>query len=177
MSSNKSSSKMVSISSSEALVDYTTRIERLNNLSDNKKVRGSIDNSQLFYAATKGQGNQVSKAADFSSSSEQQRVFNENPALNRVTNSNEYVFNVQLPYDVNQTLDAELWDGNFHTILLYESIEHLASDIKHIKESLRHIQKYILNKSIEGDKANDIKNLKDIGEAAWGFISALYEFY
>ena len=54
-------------------------------------------------------------------------------------------------------------------------MEHLASDIKHIKELLWRIQKYILNKSIEGDKANNIKNLEGIGEAAWGFISALFK--
>jgi len=34
------------------------------------------------------------------------------------------------------------------------------------------MQKYILNKSIEGD---NIKDLEGVGEAAWGFISALYE--
>ena len=56
-------------------------------------------------------------------------------------------------------------------------MEHLASDVKHIKESLYRIQKYILNKLIEGDKANDVKDLKDIGEAAWSFISALYKSY
>jgi len=52
---------------------------------------------------------------------------------------------------------------------------HLALDIKHIKESLRRMQKYILNKSIEGDKANDVKDLEGVSEVAWGFISALYE--
>jgi len=56
-------------------------------------------------------------------------------------------------------------------------MEHLASDIKHIKQSLRRMQKYILNKSIEDDKANNVKDLEGVGEAAWGFISALYEFY
>ena len=36
------------------------------------------------------------------------------------------------------------------------------------------MQKYILNKKIEGGKANDINNLKDIGKATWDFISSLY---
>ena len=40
------------------------------------------------------------------------------------------------------------------------------SDVKSIKESLCYIQKYILNKKIEGGKANDVNDLKDIGEAA-----------
>ena len=54
-------------------------------------------------------------------------------------------------------------------------MEHFASDIKSSKESLKRIQKYILNKSIIGDKANKVKDLEDIGEVAWGFILALYK--
>ena len=34
--------------------------------------------------------------------------------------------------------------------------------------------KYIKNKSIEPNKANNVLDLKDIGEAAWNFISTLY---
>ena len=36
------------------------------------------------------------------------------------------MFNVQLPYDINQALDLELWNSNFHTILLHRSMKHLA---------------------------------------------------
>ena len=42
----------------------------------------------------------------------------------------------------------------------------LVSDIKYNKESLWYIQKYILNKLIESNKANNIKNLEGVGEAA-----------
>jgi len=35
--------------------------------------------------------------------------------------------------------------------------------------------KYILNKKVERGKANDINDFKGIGEAAWNFISFLYE--
>ena len=37
------------------------------------------------------------------------------------------------------------------------------------------MQKYILNKSIIGNKANKVKDLEGVGKAVWGFISALYE--
>jgi len=107
-----------------------------------------VHNSQLSHATP---GEQCNQAADSSSSREQQRVINEDPAPSRATNSNEHVFNVQLS-NVNQALDPESWDGNFHAISLHGSMEHLASDIKHIKESLQRMQKYILNKLIEGDK-------------------------
>jgi len=39
-------------------------------------------------------------------------------------------------------------------------MEYLASDIKNIKESLGRMQKYILGKTIESNKANNIKDLK-----------------
>ena len=54
-------------------------------------------------------------------------------------------------------------------------MEHLALDIKNIKETLERIQKYVLSKAIENSKANNIKNLKGVSKAAWGFISSLYK--
>ena len=59
--------------------------------------------------------------------------------------------------------------------LLYSSLEHLSSNSKNIKESLQHITEYIKNKSIDKSKANNITDLKGMGNAAWQFISALYE--
>ena len=123
MYSNKTSSRTVSMSSSETSVDYATRMEWLNNLPDNKETRELINSSQLSYVTPGKQGNQVSKMADSSSSREQQYVINENLALSKATNSNEHMFNVQLSYDVNQVLDPDSWDSNFHTISLHGSMD------------------------------------------------------
>ena len=90
---------------------------------------------------------------------------------------NNNVFNVQLQYNINQTLDPESWNSNFWAISLYGFMEHLASNIKNIKESLGRMQKYILSKTIESNKANNIKDLEDVGKVAWRFISSLYEAY
>jgi len=49
--------------------------------------------------------------------------------------------------------------------------------VKYIKESLRRMQKYILNKLIEEDKTNNVKDLVGVGEVAWRFILALYRSY
>ena len=59
------------------------------------------------------------------------------PALNNSTvdNSGE-VFNIQLNYDIKQALDLNSWDSKFRTVSLHRLMEHLASDIKNIKESL-----------------------------------------
>jgi len=45
-------------------------------------------------------------------------------------------------------------------------MEHLALDVKNIKNSLTRMQKYILGKSINEDKANNIKDLEGIGKTA-----------
>ena len=56
-------------------------------------------------------------------------------------------------------------DGNFHTVLLHGSMEHLASNALNIKELLTRMQKFIAGKSINGNKANDLKDLNSIGNA------------
>jgi len=85
------------------------------------------------------------------------------------------VVNIQLNYDSDQALDPESWDGNFRAVSLHESIEHLASDALNIKESLLRMRKYISDKSINGDKAHEVEDLKGMGKAMWGFISTIYE--
>ena len=74
--------------------------------------------------------------------------------------------NIQLNYNINQVLDTESWDGNFCAISLHRSMEHLALDVKNIKDSLIRMYKYILGKAIEGNKANSVKDLEDIGKTA-----------
>jgi len=53
-------------------------------------------------------------------------------------------------------------------------MEHLGLDIKNIKESLSRMEKYILSKDIDGNKANNIKNFEGLSKAAWEFITVLY---
>jgi len=85
------------------------------------------------------------------------------------------MLNIQPPYDINQAIVLDIWDGNFHSISLHRLVEYLASDAINIRESLYRTMKYILNKKVEKSKANDVNNFKGIGEAAWSFISSLYE--
>jgi len=73
---------------------------------------------------------------DSNISREQQYVSNEDLALSKATNSDEHIVNMQISYNINKTLDPESWDGNFYTPSLHGSMEYLASDMKHIKESL-----------------------------------------
>jgi len=53
MTSNKNTSRTVLISSSEVSVDYVTRMEQLNDISDEGETRDLIDSLQLFYVEMK----------------------------------------------------------------------------------------------------------------------------
>ena len=85
------------------------------------------------------------------------------------------MFDIHLNYDLNQALDSESWDGNFHAISLHGSMEHLASDALNIKEFLIRIKKYISGKPIDNVKANEVKDLMDMGKALWEFINVVYK--
>ena len=56
-------------------------------------------------------------------------------------------------------------------------MEHLASDTLNIKESLIRMKKFIAGKSINSDKANDVKNLEGMRKAIWEFIAMVYKLH
>ena len=55
------------------------------------------------------------------------------------------------------------------------SMKHLASNALNVKESLTRMRKFIASKSINGDKANNLKNLNGMGKAIWEFIFTVYD--
>ena len=61
-------------------------------------------------------------------------------------------------------MDLEIWDDGFYSISLHNSIKHIASDTKNIKDSLKFMTKYILNKQVELTKANDLDDFNGIGD-------------
>ena len=77
-------------------------------------------------------------------------------------------------YDLNQALDPDSWDGNFHTVSFHSSMKYLALDMLNIKESLFRMQKYILGKTIKNNSANNINDFKDMGKSLWEFIFTIY---
>ena len=106
MSSDNNTFRTISMSLSEASVDYATRLEWCNNLMDKEEVRNPIDSFQLSYTNERETGNPISKVAD-SSALKKQCVSNKDLVLNRATISSEHVYNIQIPYDVNQALDPK----------------------------------------------------------------------
>ena len=86
------------------------------------------------------------------------------------------MFDIQLSYDVDQALDPEEWDSDFHATSLHGAMEQLVSDVKNIKDSLCRIGKYIQGKSIDSNP-NNIKNLEDVDKAVWEFLSSIYDLH
>ena len=62
-------------------------------------------------------------------------------------------------------MEPELWDSDFQHISLHSSLKHLPSDASDIKTSLICMAKYIRNNKIDSTKANEVNDLKGIGEA------------
>jgi len=85
------------------------------------------------------------------------------------------IINIQLPYDPHAPTEPNLWSGSFYPISLHGSIEHFASDLKSIKDSLNFMSKYIANKQVNGKEVNDLKDFDGMRDAIWNFISSVYE--
>jgi len=66
MTSNKNSSRIVSVSSSKVLVDYATKMEQLDNVSEETIFKELIDSSQLSYVNE--EEIQISKTTDHENS-------------------------------------------------------------------------------------------------------------
>jgi len=148
---NDSSLDIMSVTNGS--VDYAEHIEKNNDFVD--KVVKPVDSSQLSYIMNNNQKIQSSRVAELSANTGPQCINNEE--LSHSNHENNNVFNIQLKYDIDQARDE-----NFQAILLYGSLEHLALDIKNIKKSLTRMQKYILDKTIEGSEANNVKDLEGI---------------
>jgi len=84
------------------------------------------------------------------------------------------MFNIQLNYNIDQALNPESWDGEFHAVLLHRFIEHLVSNVKNIKEFLCRIGNYIKDKFVNSN-FNNVKNLDGMGKAVWKFLSTVYD--
>jgi len=148
-----------SISLSECSEEYHVCVKRMSNrMNQNKPVRTS-NSIKLEYASQKEQKDQVSMTTDTTRNTMHQCVLNINWASEPTPN----MFNVNLNYNINQALDPEEWDSEFHITSLHGTMKHVASDVKNIKDSLRRMCKYIRSKAINNNP-NNCKNLEGVGK-------------
>ena len=141
------------MSSTVSSVIYYEKMEINNDLKGDIEME-PINYSYLLYAILVEQANQVSTAADPNNNTLDQHVPIDGPALNTFNTASspcideDNIINIQLPYNPNKSIEFKLWDGNFHPISLYRSLEHLTSDVENIKKSMAHITIYIKNNII-----------------------------
>ena len=104
----------------------------------------SIDSSQLSYKEETKVGELARKAIDKDFTSRKQYVCNEISALKKTpkphgkgkgrtidkstSSSSESIINIQLIYNLDQSTEPNIWNGNFHSVSLHKSMEHIASD-------------------------------------------------
>jgi len=164
-------SRDTSIFSMISTKPYHERITQNNNMdidSDDNNKDTSLELSyktsqekviRLSMAAEK-QTDTLSLKGNLTNDSSSQHVPDKHPTSTSTqgspTQNNKSVFiNILLLYNPNAPMDPEIWDGNFHLISLHSSIEHIGSDAKNIKDSLKFMAKYITNKQIDSFRANE----------------------
>jgi len=180
LSTKEYHSRNLSMSYIKSLVAYHNRIEHNNDMViDNKMVDGSPG---LSHRTEQEKALHVSKAAELQDnmrlkcdnpnlinsnpqcvfSNEQHSILTHGPT---VYNEDINIINIQLSYNPQASTESELWSSNFHPIFLHESIEHIISDTKNIKNFLNFMAQYISNKQVDSARSNDLEDLKGIGEA------------
>jgi len=167
---NKSISRDTSISLTKLSVIYHERMT-LNNSKDDDDIMDA--SSKLFYETDQEKAFCISKVAD------QQDYMRTKGGNIKATvaygTHNESVINIQLPYDPQALTKPDLWSGSFHLISLHGLIEHFASNLKNIKDSLNFMARYITNKQVNNVTANNLKDFEGMNDAIWKFILLVYK--
>jgi len=172
-SSSAKSSRESSLASSGCSTPYHERME-INIIPGIEE--SNTESRKLSYKTEQEKEIRVSIAAN--QQANQQAPMRPPGGNNEVTPTHgqheEDVINVQIPYDINAPTEPELWSGLFHPISLHGSIEYFASDSRNIKVTLNFLAKYIQNKQVNGNMANDLGDFDGMGDAIWNFISSVY---
>ena len=170
LSTNRSISRDMLMSSTKSSVTYH-EIMVYNNLNNNDKPMDPT--STLSYKTEQEKALHFSKVA---AQQEHTRIKGRNIETTTAHGTeDEGVINIQLQYDPQALTEPELWSGLFHPISLHSLIEQIASNIKNIKDSLNFMERYITNKQVNSNKANDLEEFKGMGDSIWNFISLVYQ--
>jgi len=167
------SSRELSLASSGRSTPYHERMD----MDVVPKIKESNTKShELSYETEQERNIRVSMAANQQTNQQaSMRPLGGNNEVNPTHGQHEEdVINIQIPYDPNAPTEPELWSGSFHPISLHGSMEHFALDSKNIKVTLSFLAKYILNKQVNGNAANELGNFDGMGDAIWNFISVVY---
>ena len=158
--------------SSESEMDYAERVALNNNMdvveNDNSTSTANITGTDM--------------PSDPSVSSHvASNLTHDNNKANTLTQHEAYIPSAQLtpptviPYSSNIPADPSLWDGNFMATSLFGTNEVLQEDIQNITCSLSRMAAFLKQRNLEDNKGNSFPQLAPFGNAAWLFISAVFE--
>ena len=80
-----------------------------------------------------------------------------------------------IPYEANILADPNLWDGHSRPISLFGTNEFLQSNARNVSCSLIRMAKFIRQRNITDHNGNKIPQIDSFGQAAFDFITAIYE--
>ena len=86
-----------------------------------------------------------------------------------------YLETTTIPYEDNQPVELNSWDGEAYPLSIFRTIEFLDTDSKNILTSLLQMANFIRNRKLKNNTENDIPALEGFCQAAWSFISSIYE--
>ena len=170
LSTNRSISRDMSMSSTKSSVVYHERMV-YNNLNNDDKP---MDPTPALSYKT-----EQKRTLHFSKAAEQQKHTRTNGGNIEATvahsTEDKGIINIQLQYDPQAPTDPELWSGSFHPISLHGLIEQITSNAKNIKDFLNFMAKYIINKQVNSNKVNDLEDFKGMGDSILNVISLVYQ--
>ena len=118
----------------------------------------------------------VNKAINTSSNEGALQVNNEAPALNlpclqeeEETNSatntcnSQKFMNVLIPYDINQPVRLNAWDGEAYSISIFGTIKFLKINFMNMSTLLLYMTNFIRNRNVESNKVNNVNHLQCFG--------------
>jgi len=73
-------------------------------------------------------------------------------------------------------MEPNAWDGKVHSISIFGFMKFLEIDAKNMYTSLLCMANYIRSRKVKSGSINNVPQLKGFSEAAWNFISSIYEF-
>jgi len=174
----KNLSRDTSMSSTCSSVIYHERVTMNNSMDIDSDM--PVESSALSYEMEQEKQSCFSKVTGTSNNTRPQDVNNgasstQSDCVNHISpnetcgeaphDDDDNVINIQIAYNPNAPTEPELWSGNFQSISLHGSIEHIVSDTKSIKDSLNFMAKYISNKKVNPKTANNLKDLDSIGNS------------
>jgi len=84
-------------------------------------------------------------------------------------------YEVLLLYNINWPTKPNTWNGKAHPISIFDTMDFIEIDAKNIYILLLYMADFIRARKVKTSMINNIKKLKEFGDAAFNFVLSIYE--